>query len=68
MSLGEDEATVAGVVRAIGQVESMIRTATGWRTELLEVARRLVESDPGSLLAPDLAPDAWSGSEDATLA
>jgi hypothetical protein len=65
------DATVADIVRALGKVESIIRTATAWRTELLDAARRAVELVPGSMLAPRLAPDTMptsSSSDDAALA
>ncbi|MGC5168996.1 DUF222 domain-containing protein, partial [Luteimicrobium sp. DT211] len=60
--------TIGDLVRAVGQVESMIRTATAWRTELLELARRAVTLAPGAMLAPELAPDTWVGDDAVELA
>ncbi len=64
----EAGATVAEIVGALGEVEKLIRSATAWRTELLEAARRMVEAEPQAVLAPELAADVWSGSDGAELA
>jgi hypothetical protein len=64
----EGEATVNEIVAALGVVEGLIRSATAWRTELLEAARRMVAADPGVMLAPELAADVWSDSDGAELA
>ena len=64
----EKAETIAGLVRAVGEVESMIRTATAWRTELLDAARRAVELAPEAMLAPELEPDVWRCGDAAELA
>ncbi|MFC8731773.1 DUF222 domain-containing protein [Luteimicrobium sp. NPDC057192] len=61
-------ATVAEIVGALGDVEGLIRSATAWRTELLEAARRMVAADPQAILAPELAADVWSNSDGVELA
>ncbi|HWK90942.1 MAG TPA: DUF222 domain-containing protein [Luteimicrobium sp.] len=64
----EAGATVAEIVRALGDVEGLIRSATAWRTELLEAARQMVAAEPQAILAPELAIDVWSSSDGAELA